>query len=286
VSIENLGFEGGGVKGAAYAGALRALEQRGVLAGITRVAGASAGAITAMLVAMGATPAQIKEVVMATNWNKWKDTSLFEIHAVRVDFGLYKGNEMLSWLHAQATRFAGQPDPTFEDMKMDLRVVVSDMEMGSSLVLSRATTPKHSVPGAVRLSAGIPFFFECKPDPVDGHHYCDGGEYWNYPIDIFDFKDSDHSSTLGLKLAGPPPLLPAPVTIRNIKDYIGEHLNSLVDRANQIHVDPADAQRTIFIDSLGVSAVDFGISRQMLERLEASGYEATSKWLDTHGRAA
>jgi len=50
-------FEGGGAKGIAYSGALRALYDRSVW--FDRVAGASAGAITAVLVAAGCTPDQI-----------------------------------------------------------------------------------------------------------------------------------------------------------------------------------------------------------------------------------
>ena len=44
--FRNLVFEGGGVKGIAYAGAIGVLEERDILAGIQRVAGTSAGAIT------------------------------------------------------------------------------------------------------------------------------------------------------------------------------------------------------------------------------------------------
>ena len=43
----NLVMEGGGIRGIAYGGALLELEQRGVLAGLRRVGGTSAGAIQA-----------------------------------------------------------------------------------------------------------------------------------------------------------------------------------------------------------------------------------------------
>tara|TARA_Y100000815_G_scaffold226384_1_gene214278 strand:+ start:231 stop:413 length:183 start_codon:yes stop_codon:yes gene_type:complete len=43
--FRNLVFEGGGVKGIAYSGALAVLEERGILPQIRRVGGASAGAI-------------------------------------------------------------------------------------------------------------------------------------------------------------------------------------------------------------------------------------------------
>ena len=44
--FRNLVFEGGGVKGIAYAGAVAVLEDKGILPGIRRVAGTSAGAIS------------------------------------------------------------------------------------------------------------------------------------------------------------------------------------------------------------------------------------------------
>src|SRR4051812_41645641 len=51
-------FEGGGAKGIAYAGALLALKERRCW--FHAVAGASAGAITAALVAAGLTPEEIE----------------------------------------------------------------------------------------------------------------------------------------------------------------------------------------------------------------------------------
>ena len=43
--FRNLVFDGGGVKGIAYSGALAVLEERGILPQIRRVGGASTGAI-------------------------------------------------------------------------------------------------------------------------------------------------------------------------------------------------------------------------------------------------
>ncbi len=44
--IRNLVFEGGGVKGIAYAGVVAVLEEKEILPDIRRVAGTSAGAIS------------------------------------------------------------------------------------------------------------------------------------------------------------------------------------------------------------------------------------------------
>jgi NTE family protein len=49
-NFKNLVFEGGGVKGIAYVGALDVLESKGILNDIERIGGTSAGAINAILV--------------------------------------------------------------------------------------------------------------------------------------------------------------------------------------------------------------------------------------------
>ena len=51
--FRNLVFEGGGVRGIAYVGAMEVLAQRGLLDHITRVGGTSAGAINALIHALG-----------------------------------------------------------------------------------------------------------------------------------------------------------------------------------------------------------------------------------------
>ncbi len=53
--FENLVFEGGGVKGLAFCGALEVLEEKDVMKNIKRLVGSSAGAITAGLLACGYT---------------------------------------------------------------------------------------------------------------------------------------------------------------------------------------------------------------------------------------
>lgn len=51
--FNNLVFEGGGVKGIAYVGALEVLQEEGILQNVKRVAGTSAGAMMAVLVEIG-----------------------------------------------------------------------------------------------------------------------------------------------------------------------------------------------------------------------------------------
>ena len=73
--FRNLVFEGGGVKGIAYAGAVAVLEDKEILPDIRRVAGTSAGAITAVLLALGASPQSVRRIVGGRHLNNTRANS-------------------------------------------------------------------------------------------------------------------------------------------------------------------------------------------------------------------
>ena len=72
--ISNLVFAGGGVKGIAYLGALERLEERGLdLKNIKRVGGASAGAITGLLIGLSYNLQQARDILFNLDFNKFLD---------------------------------------------------------------------------------------------------------------------------------------------------------------------------------------------------------------------
>ena len=97
--ITNLVFEGGGVKGIAYAGAIQVLEQQGMLSKIQGVAGTSAGAITACLLSLRYSAADIKVLIGQVDFGTFADHEnlLKKIHY----YGLHPGDTFLDWLKKQ-----------------------------------------------------------------------------------------------------------------------------------------------------------------------------------------
>lgn len=70
-TIKNLVFEGAGVRGIAYAGAIKELENNKLISQIEKVGGTSAGAITAMMLALGYSSDEIGEIISQTKLNKF-----------------------------------------------------------------------------------------------------------------------------------------------------------------------------------------------------------------------
>ncbi|HEX8185968.1 MAG TPA: patatin-like phospholipase family protein, partial [Blastocatellia bacterium] len=187
--FKNLIFEGGGVKGVAYGGALDVLDDRGILGQIVRVGGTSAGAITAALVALGYDAAAIKSKMLNLNFNEFKDGSfLRDFKNLFEKYGWYKGDIFLRYIEGEIAHMTGNPHATFNDLHArgfkDLYVISTDLTLRQYQVFSHESKGETRVADAVRMSMSIPLFFASYK--FENNVFVDGGVLNNYPITLFD----------------------------------------------------------------------------------------------------
>jgi NTE family protein len=98
---KNLVFEGAGVRGVAYVGAIQELEKQNILTGIERIGGTSAGAIAALTVALGYSSTEIEKIIYDTKLQKFNDGKFFfigGISRINRNFGWYRGAAFTKWL--------------------------------------------------------------------------------------------------------------------------------------------------------------------------------------------
>lgn len=190
--FKNLVFEGGGVKGIAYVGAMEVLGRRHVLKNITRVGGTSAGAINATLFALGYTNPQTKKLLKDLDFNNFLDEDWGLVRDTRRlinRFGWYKGDFFHAWIGERVAKKLGKLDATFADLKRagrpDLYVYGTNLSTTFGEVFSAERTPDESIADAVRISMSIPLFFATVRNARDDV-YVDGGVLDNYPVKLFD----------------------------------------------------------------------------------------------------
>ena len=190
--FRNLIFEGGGVKGIAYVGALDALDKAGIMSNIERVGGTSAGAINALLLAAGFSLAATKKVLWGMNFNDFKDDSwlvLKDLERLKDEYGWYKGNHFRNWLGVQLESQGHSPHITFQALQgatgKALYVYATNLSTSFGEVYSPEHTPRMRVVDAVRRSMSIPLFFRAIIDDR-GDVLVDGGVLNNYPVKLFD----------------------------------------------------------------------------------------------------
>jgi NTE family protein len=212
ILIKNLVFEGGGIRGVAYAGALQELDERKMLDSVERVAGTSAGAIAATLVAIGCTPVEISELISDLNIKKFADGKGIFIGGTKRLFkyyGWYKGEKFNKWLSNLIHIKTGKENITFRELE-ELSKIDSKFKQlfltGTNLtdqkltVFCSQTYPDMEIRTAVRVSISIPLFYQAvvldqkgmiikkKKHQREGKVVVDGGIIANYPIQIFDYS--------------------------------------------------------------------------------------------------
>jgi NTE family protein len=190
--FKNLVFEGGGVKGIAYIGALEVLLERNVLPQIQRFGGTSAGAINAALLALGYSQSEQTQILKGMNFNNFMDNDwgyLRDAFRLIREFGWYKGDYFHQWIGELVARKLGHPQATFEDLKRagkpELHVIGTNLSTGFSEVFSVEKTPHVQIAQALRISMSIPLFFRAIRG-TNQNLYVDGGVFDNYPVKLFD----------------------------------------------------------------------------------------------------
>ena len=206
--FRNLVFEGGGVKGIAYIGAMQVLQGKGILRAIRRVGGTSAGAINATLFALGYSNAEQRQILKKLNFKNFMDDSwgvVRDVDRLIKEFGWYKGEYFRKWIGGLIKKKLGTPDATFGDLKEagrpDLYVYGTNLSTRFGEVFSYEHTPTMRIADGVRISMSIPLFFAAFRN-LRGDVYVDGGVLNNFPIKLFDrekYTSPEHRGRTAVK---------------------------------------------------------------------------------------
>jgi NTE family protein len=297
-------FEGGGVKGIAHVGALAYAEEIGLR--FVNVAGTSAGAIIAALIAANYRALEIVQIMNEIHFQDFKDEPkplgyiplLGEVAHLFLDKGIYQGDyferTMERYLAQQGVHTFRQlvitEEPPDSKYRYRLRVVASDISRGKMLVLPQdirdfGIAPENlSVAKAIRMSMSIPIFFE----PVvvkftsEGTrreaYIVDGGALSNYPVHLFDELGVPSWPTFGFKLQET--AVPKPAAIRGPVSLCLATYNAMFSAMDKRYIEETNWDRTIPIPTPGVSSIDFDLGKEKQQALYLSGYEAARKFFE------
>jgi NTE family protein len=192
-------LSGGGAKGLAHVGTLKALEENNIP--IDYITGTSMGGVVGAMYAAGYTPAQMEVVALSRDFQDWvtgkytSDYGFFfqkngntptmlsaKLNAdtnLRLTFRSNLVNDVplnfaLLELFSQASAIAKD---NFNNLFIPYRCMVSDVIAQKSI-----TVKKGSLAEAVRGTLSVPFVY--RPIKLDDKYVFDGGLYNNFPVDV------------------------------------------------------------------------------------------------------
>lgn len=212
-------LSGGGAKGIAHIGVIKALEEHNIP--IDYIAGTSMGAIIGGLYACGYTPEEMMQLVLSDDFKNWSsgkiDRKLTYYFAQgdptpelgSISIGAKDSTEVqsvmpLSLISPLPMNFAfmdlfsaytAQCGGNFDNLFVPFRCVTSDVYHKHKIVLSHG-----SVGDAIRASMSFPMVFH--PIEMDGVLVYDGGIYDNFPVDVMR-SDFAPSIMIGVNVSGP-----------------------------------------------------------------------------------
>ncbi len=208
-----LALSGGGARGVAHVGVLRALEEAGLP--VDAIAANSMGAIVGGIYATGLTAAELEAIVRSLDWaslfsgrpdrrtlpvvrrdDRYRDLFgvSFDGKKARLPGGLLAEHRVNRFLiqHLSPAGYAAGGD--FDRLAIPFRVVATDLGNGERVVLARGDLAR-----AVRASMSIPVFFP--PVEWDGRKLVDGLVVNNLPTDVA--KSFGAAVTVAIDIASP-----------------------------------------------------------------------------------
>ncbi|WP_053372645.1 patatin-like phospholipase family protein [Paenibacillus sp. FJAT-27812] len=284
-------FEGGGVRGIAFIGAIKEMEASGYQ--WERLAGTSAGAVVAALLACGYHANELIGIMNTLDYRQllgktWVHHLPFV--GMALPLLLRSGIYLNTPLEDKLTYWLGQKGvSTFGDLpEGKLKIIASDISSGKMLVLPDdlprygLSPSEFRIATAVRMSTTLPYFFQpyrlktrLRRKPF---YILDGGLLSNYPIWLFDVEGIPNWPTFGFRLLGEHTETPF-YNIRGPISMFRAMFQTMLKAHDQRHVDSHSESRTVFIPTGGVGATQFGLSAEDREMLFQSGQAAAREFL-------
>ncbi len=174
-------LSGGGARGIAHIGVLKALVEQGVP--IARLAGTSAGAIVGALFAQGHTPDQILKIIESSSFFRHLRPAWNRMGVLRID--------TVAELYQKYI-----PHNSFEGLSLPLHVVAVDLNAGELVEFNQGELIRP-----ILASCCLPGIFE--PLYINKRQYVDGGVLNNLPVETLetkvDFIIGSHCNPYGLQ---------------------------------------------------------------------------------------
>lgn len=287
MDIEALGFQGGGIKGLAYIGALKQLKEYGLdMNKIKRFAGTSAGSQIATLLAVGYDIEELEAIFSNIPFHKYNDGSfgIFRnIHRILWSYGYNKGTFMKDFIDRLITDKLGNNKTTFLDLydkkKVILRITGTCLTTRELEYFDYKLSPHMPICKAVQISSCVPLFYAAVK--YNGKYYVDGAVLRNLPIKAFPenktlffrFKENQYDRNGGKK------------PIKNILQFVYSIIDTTSKYCNDLAI--TDAMHTLHsnirmieIDTYMVKATDFAISAKTKNFLVKQGGHAVSDYIN------
>ena len=271
---------GGGVRGVAHVGVMKAMRDAGLLTHVREVLGISAGSLFALLWVLEYTVDQIEKLAVQFDFNLLRNIDLDSILEFPSRYGLDDGLGLERLINSILKQKGLPSDVTFAQMaaKFPTRFRCFATELQTCRVRQFGTlqSPNVSVKLAIRASMSLPIFYTPVTDPETGYLLLDGGLLNNLPL-VF-MTEKEMIDTICVFFSRWQEDNSIPVT------NMMEMFNSIYDSATILKSKPYIEKyknNIIIVPTSDFGAMNFSEPKEHREKLITLAYKKTNEFLFT-----
>ena len=262
-------FGGGAIRGLAYVGTIRALEELNVDFDI--IGGSSVGAIFATLLACGYKSYELENLFMKVNFELFKD--------IHLGFGkgiaLSRGGIFVDWLNeliSKKSDLKTKENLTFNDLEQDLVIITTNLKKFDTQEFSKFETPDFAIADAIRISSSMPGLMP--PFKYKGADLVDGDLQKASPMwRLSETLKNSESRIIEFRLEGD-----CSNEAKNPISFINTIYSCITDVATDFVTEiygQNDKYDCVRLNTGGIFFADFNLNKDARRKLIESGYEQT-----------
>lgn len=273
-----IALSGGGIRGIAHAGVLKALEENNIK--IDAIGGTSSGSIIATLYAMGYSPYYIyilfkkyaKDLVNQNSISKVTSIGNFMANKKGNFQGFYTGEEIENGFNNIALRKGVKK---ISDIKMPIVIPTVDVQNSKKYIITNQIPEKTSpnteyinnieIGKAIRASSSFPVVFS--PCEYNKHRFLDGGILDNFPTTEVKKQGVDKTITVNFKADDID-------ENSNIMDIVMRTIDIMGNKISEENISNSDMVLTIQTDKTGL------LETEKLDECYKYGYRQTIEQMD------
>ena len=273
-----LALSGGGIRGIAHAGVLKALEENNIK--IDAIGGTSSGSIIATLYAMGYSPYYIyilfkkyaKDLVNQNSISKVTSIEKYMTNKKGNIQGFYTGEEIENGFNNIALRKGVKK---ISDIKMPIVIPTVDVQDSKKYIITNKIPEKSSpnteyinnidIGKAIRASSSFPVVFS--PCEYNKHRFLDGGILDNFPTTEVKKQGVDKTITVNFKADDID-------ENSNIMDIVMRTIDIMGNKISEENISNSDMVLTIQTDKTGL------LETEKLDECYKYGYRQTIEQID------
>ena len=271
---------GGGVRGVAHVGVMKALSDAGFLSHVKEVIGISAGAFFALLWILDYSVQQIEQLSLGLDFTSLRNIDPETVLAFPLTFGLDSGEGIEKLIVSVLKQKGFLADATFEQVaakhSKHLRCYATELQTSRIREFSTSKTPKTSVKFAIRSSMSLPFFYTPMKEPDTNALLMDGGLLNNLPL-VF-LTDYEISETWGVFFTVGQGNSENIQPINDIMDVL-RYVYDSSTIMKSLHYIEQFKDRLIIIPTSDFSALNFEETREERVELIELSYNITKKFM-------